>query len=1196
MQNYARVRKLGEGGFGQVFLVRDKRDNEEYVMKVVDLSKLDAKGRADAIREAEYLKTLKHPNIIGYQEYFKLKSTQQTRYGAIPVEKLYIVMQYADDGDLESKIKERQPDKYFTEDQILDWFVQMALALKHLHDRKILHRDIKSQNVFLMKGSGIAKLGDFGIAKSLNSTRAKARTMIGTPFYLSPEICKESAYDHKSDIWSLGVVLYELLALHHPFQANNMKDLLAKICNSHPPPPPAHYSRALRLLLAKMLDKDPTCRPSVNELLASPLIRNRISKYLSANALREEFSHTVLHAGGVIRRALPQGLITQLVNQGANGASDEGMTNVETTLAPNQPNVVVPGARARIDLGAPGRQVHRGDGAASKPPLPPQSSLAEEKQIDRKAAEMKAVKDQQELIARHLAELKKKNEEIEARARAKEKAEAEARRRALLEMEARAAAARKRQEMQAQREQEAQARREAIKQMREERLRNKMQNEASSWSEQGQEIQIFEGRRDRNANREALQEAAMRGWMKEKQDQEKERELREREREQREREREQREAEKPWNARNADAPERFQRPIRGGGAAGGDFGIMIYEGRRPAASPTPVQPASPSIPQSVSPIQRHHSDPNASVSKPSPDMTPNEALTYEQQLALIRAQNRRDQLYMRAVMQARQLGLPEPTREEFERGKVQSSASSADSRSPSPATPSTAYQQDKPEANASPTSPPAVRERELRSDADPSRSPPVKPAQRPSDTPDEPLILSPRVSTVAMKKLPPSRGTYIAEPNPELLEAWEQYMENRKARTATPVQAATPSSAAGSKPRTASSVSTSQDTILPPEALALLSRLEEQEQLIEKVKAQRSVPGTNSGRTEEASPTTPGDTESDEVNEDYIDPVVASLDVAEDVKPPKEIAQPVEPDTTDASQELRRLERGADEFVAHMRNLRALLSNLQVELPSIVEAAEPELKANGKPLYVPPPPQSADVLLQNAYCKYRTFYDRRTHQPVAYVEDDGFITDTSGTVIGYLTPQQRRKRKVPPNAPLPEPPKNASPSASAISKPSLPLPQPPSSASVQESPVVSVGVSDDMNAEEYLKGRKARPEVQQVQSAHESEQKSNPSLEPEPEPEEESSIVLNVELDDTADLDSLEHVDAQKDREDEQEEGDVDDVDLSQTSVCVRLLGVTGSSGLTMKPVRHDAGRTDDVYISDDSFADDELLSKFAFE
>lgn len=114
--------------------------------------------------------------------------------------------------------------EYFSEDLVLSWFTQICLALKHCHDRKILHRDLKSQNIFLTK-KNIVKLGDFGIARVLSNTGSKAKTVVGTPYYLSPEIIESHPYSFKSDVWSLGVLLFEMCALQPPFNATSLHQL-----------------------------------------------------------------------------------------------------------------------------------------------------------------------------------------------------------------------------------------------------------------------------------------------------------------------------------------------------------------------------------------------------------------------------------------------------------------------------------------------------------------------------------------------------------------------------------------------------------------------------------------------------------------------------------------------------------------------------------------------------------------------------------------------------------------------------------------------------------------------------------------------------------------------------------------------------------------------------------------------------------
>jgi NIMA (never in mitosis gene a)-related kinase len=138
-------------------------------------------------------------------------------------------MDYADGGDLSDKIKStKESHEFITENEVLNYFTQMCLAIKHIHDRKIIHRDLKAQNIFLEK-NGTIKLGDFGIAKVLEQTVAQANTQVGTPYYISPEIIKGKKYSFETDIWSLGVILYEMCALDVPIKAKNLHELYMKI-------------------------------------------------------------------------------------------------------------------------------------------------------------------------------------------------------------------------------------------------------------------------------------------------------------------------------------------------------------------------------------------------------------------------------------------------------------------------------------------------------------------------------------------------------------------------------------------------------------------------------------------------------------------------------------------------------------------------------------------------------------------------------------------------------------------------------------------------------------------------------------------------------------------------------------------------------------------------------------------------------
>ncbi|KAK2904613.1 hypothetical protein Q8A67_006412 [Cirrhinus molitorella] len=274
---------VGQGAFGRALLVKHRRgDAQLCVIKEINLRQLSSRDKDASRKEVTLLSKMKHPNIVAFYKSFYDRNN------------LYILMEYCDAGDLMNRIR-MQRGKPFTEQQIVDWFVQICLGLKHIHDRKILHRDIKAQNIFLTQGGLKVKLGDFGIARMLNSTMELARTCVGTPYYLSPEICESRPYNNKTDIWSLGCVLYELCTLRHPFEGSNLKQLVLRICRGRYSPVSQRYSSDLRLLLQQLFKVSPRDRPSANSLLKRPMLQQQISKHLDTQLLEDEFSHTVLH-------------------------------------------------------------------------------------------------------------------------------------------------------------------------------------------------------------------------------------------------------------------------------------------------------------------------------------------------------------------------------------------------------------------------------------------------------------------------------------------------------------------------------------------------------------------------------------------------------------------------------------------------------------------------------------------------------------------------------------------------------------------------------------------------------------------------------------------------------------------------------------------------------------------------------------
>ena len=282
--NYKVLQQLGEGSFGKAFLCEKDSDGSLCVIKQILIEGMNEKEKADVLNESNILAKLDHPNIIKFYDVFESKK---------PKHMINIVTEYADGGDLSEKIKERKnKNGNFTESEILDYFTQICLAIRHIHEKKIIHRDLKSGNIFLMK-NGFVKLGDFGIAKNFQRTIDKAKTMVGTPYYLSPEMIESKPYDSKSDIWSLGVLLYEMMTFKMPFNANSLASLIIKITRGNYIPPPVIYTKDLRELVSKCLTLDPKNRPTIKEILGMPFIKFHIKSFLDEAQYNKEFSKTI---------------------------------------------------------------------------------------------------------------------------------------------------------------------------------------------------------------------------------------------------------------------------------------------------------------------------------------------------------------------------------------------------------------------------------------------------------------------------------------------------------------------------------------------------------------------------------------------------------------------------------------------------------------------------------------------------------------------------------------------------------------------------------------------------------------------------------------------------------------------------------------------------------------------------------------
>ncbi|KAJ8301300.1 hypothetical protein KUTeg_020287 [Tegillarca granosa] len=244
------IKTLGEGAFGKVFLVSPRGDtSKQFAMKVIDLTKSTQDERDLAAKEAKLLSDFDHENIIRYAESFEKNGS------------LCILTEFCDGGDMSEELQKQNG-------------VPLPEPRIYLHKRRILHRDMKTQNIFLTGVEKIAKLGDLGLAKVLERPNAKAVTFCGSPYYMSPEIFACKPYDSKSDIWALGVCVYEMATLERPFDAMLMQQLVFKIVHGQlPPMPKDKYSPALIILMERMLEKNSSLRPSADDIVAEEIFK-----------------------------------------------------------------------------------------------------------------------------------------------------------------------------------------------------------------------------------------------------------------------------------------------------------------------------------------------------------------------------------------------------------------------------------------------------------------------------------------------------------------------------------------------------------------------------------------------------------------------------------------------------------------------------------------------------------------------------------------------------------------------------------------------------------------------------------------------------------------------------------------------------------------------------------------------------------
>lgn len=265
-RRYLLQQKLGSGSFGTVYLVSDKKakqGEELKALKEISVGELNPNETFQANVEAKLLSKLNHPAIVKFHASFM----EQNNF--------CIITEYCEGRDLDYKIQEyKEAGKIFPENQIVEWFIQLLLGVDYMHERRILHRDLKSKNIFLKNNQ--LKIGDFGVSRLLMGSCELATTLTGTPYYMSPEALKHQGYDAKSDIWSLACILYEMCCMDHAFAGSSFLSVVLNIVEGDTPSLPERYPQELNTIMECMLNKSPSLRPSAVEVLKVPYIDEQL--------------------------------------------------------------------------------------------------------------------------------------------------------------------------------------------------------------------------------------------------------------------------------------------------------------------------------------------------------------------------------------------------------------------------------------------------------------------------------------------------------------------------------------------------------------------------------------------------------------------------------------------------------------------------------------------------------------------------------------------------------------------------------------------------------------------------------------------------------------------------------------------------------------------------------------------------------
>ena len=274
--NYTILKRIGIGSYGTVFLIRSTITNNFYALKKIYIDELYHKG--------DMRRQLHEINILFFNKCPYLLSGIDIQITNKNI--LEIITPYYDGGNLENYITtNRALNKYIKISTVWDFFIQLCYGIKYLHDNNIMHKDLKPANILLddkIKPTKVIII-DFGVSIINKQNDNLANTIIGTPYFMCPELCENKKYSNKCDVWALGCILYELVTLEKPFQAQNIQLLNYKISvgkyKEITNPLLDHDINIFKKIIRMCLNKNSTQRATIYDILNLPDIYYKILKY-----------------------------------------------------------------------------------------------------------------------------------------------------------------------------------------------------------------------------------------------------------------------------------------------------------------------------------------------------------------------------------------------------------------------------------------------------------------------------------------------------------------------------------------------------------------------------------------------------------------------------------------------------------------------------------------------------------------------------------------------------------------------------------------------------------------------------------------------------------------------------------------------------------------------------------------------------